>query len=128
MPRPEEGHSERVHKAVYWEYVRLGRDGQPVVRQPCELDVRWVETKRVTRSAQGQPLTIDAIVQVAQTILENSIMWRGCLAELPGTAAIPESNLMVVVTYDEADDMKGTSTAREVTLSRYHGVIGRMVH
>ena len=117
MPRHEE--AARIHKAVLWQFVRLGRNGEPKVRPPVEIDVRWVETRRQVVDPRVGNISVDAQAVVDRFIPEGSIIWLGALDDIPGTALTPESGLMKVEYYDIAEDVKGRVSSQEVGMTRF---------
>lgn len=121
MPPLEE--MDRYQDALYWPTTGTDQYGQPVhdftAGAVVCLKVRWVNKRRLSSDAQGSPITIDASVVSNRELTVGSLMWLGKLADTPGTSETPESDLMIVVGYDHAMDIKGRKTRREALLQRY---------
>lgn len=117
MPRPAT--SGRKQYAVLWMFVRFDNHGDLVVEQPVELKVRWEPTYKMGVDAKGEPIAITADVAVDRPITIGSIMWRGRINDIPGTAYTPTSDLMKVIGFDEVPDVKGRTFRRGVSLARF---------
>lgn len=108
------------HKAVLWALAGYDRYGRPKVGAPEEVDVRWTWRRSEALDPQGNTVSLDADVAVDRKIKPGSKMWKGELADWYGTgSAGDDSELMEVVTYAEADDLKARETRRQVGLKRY---------
>jgi hypothetical protein len=106
-------------KAVYWEATGLDRKGRYTISDvPVELNVRWVKTQRQGTDARGTPVAITADVQVDRYVPPGSVMWEGGLDDLPGTALVPESDVMRVASIKETPDIKGIEVHRILSLYR----------
>lgn len=125
MPSPET--SDLVHKALLWEFISNDRYGNSQVSAAVEIQCRWVPKRRTIVDAQGKLVATDVTVAVNREIPEHSIMWKGGFDDIPGTADVPDSGFMEVVAFDEADDVKGRETAREVRLMRYKNTLPEIV-
>jgi hypothetical protein len=114
---------DRHQSALYWAATgRSGRDGQPIVSAPVELTVRWAgpqpdQTERMT--PEGNTVAVHATVVLDQPVTVGGIMWQGGFADLPGTASVPEGDLMQVISYSETPDLKNRNFRREATLMRF---------
>lgn len=118
MPQLEE--MDRHQDALYWPKTGTDGYGQPVHGAVQELKVRWENGRRLASDANGNPIAIDATVASGRTVLVlGSLMWEGKLADTPGTSETPESDLMIVVGFDSATDIKGRVVRREALLQRY---------
>lgn len=120
MPLPLET-MDRTQKAVLWAKSTTVDDyGQPTVSSPVEITVRWNTQQADALDSQGRPITLDASVVVDREIEIGSQMWEGELADWLGTGSGgTDSEVMEVVTYSEAKDLKGRYTRREVGLKRF---------
>lgn len=116
MPYPEQDY--RFQKAQLW--TRRGDDeyGVPLIAARQELTVRWENKQRQMISPSGQPIAVDATVIVVCDVAMGSIMWEGCVADLPDDG-IPTSGLMEVVAFDNVPDVKGRVFRKTVGLKRY---------
>ena len=83
------------------------------------IKCRWVNKRRLSSDAQGNPITIDATVTTNRSIEVGSLMWLGRLVDLPGTSPVPESKTMIVVSHDDAFDLKGRFRRRDYMLQYY---------
>lgn len=122
MPQLEE--MDRHQDALYWEATGTDSYGQPTHGAVQCLKVRWENGRRLASDANGNPIAIDATVATGpKTVLAGSLMWLGKLADTPGTSETPESDLMIVVGFDSATDIKGRATRREALLQRYKNTL-----
>lgn len=112
-------------KAVLWPLERIDSHGKPVVGQPEELDVRWVEKRREVSDNQGGTITIEATVIVDQKIVEGSQMWKGRIEDLPAGVDFSTElqGLMHVQSYTETPDVKGRVARRKVMLTRANNTL-----
>lgn len=109
-----------VHRAVVWDIIGRDVDGAPIVKSlPRQIPCRWVGKASEIIDADGNVVAVDAVAVVATDVLLFSAIWRGMLADLPGTAPNePPSDVMSVVVFNKTDDMKGRSTRRTLGLKR----------
>ncbi len=105
----------RTRKAVYWEAAGVDGDNQPLVKEPVELTVRWVEDRRQGVGAQGQPIAIDVTLEVDRELVVGSVLWKGALADMPATP----TGLKQVVAVSVVDDVKGRITGYGASLVAY---------
>lgn len=116
--------------AVMWERYGTTRQGQPVLRYPVEVGVRWVNRRGETLDPKGQTQATDADVAVDRAVPVGSIMWRGSLSEVPGTADPPEpsGDLFEVLSSSTAEDLKGRTTRYELKLRRWNDTLPATVN
>lgn len=129
MPAPEQAGA--FQKALIWPAIldAKGRpvsdaNGQPKVsvgeRPPTEINVRWDGSRRSVVGPLGQPIAVDATLSHLDRELSiGTAVWQGGLKDLPGTALVPETDLMIVILYNEAPDPKGRFAYREAMLQRF---------
>ncbi len=105
-------------KAVLWPWVGVDGDNRAITGPPVELKVRWVTKRRQIFDPQGTPIGVDATVEVDRNIPIGSTMWHGSLNDwyALGSAGGNVSELLEVVTYNEASDIKNRHIARTVDL------------
>ena len=70
--------------ALLWAYAGDDQYGQPTVLQHVEIRVQWITTRQQVLDHQGNSITLDGALIVAQKIAPRSIMWLGALAEWLG--------------------------------------------
>lgn len=110
-------------------YRRVGTDGQgePVVQYPRQYPCRWVETVRQIKNKDGETVEIEAQVAITNcpSVPLKSIVWRGGLNDVPGTADPPEpgSELYEVVAAKSARDVKGNACRIELMLQRFNDTL-----
>lgn len=123
---PFHGYQGRVHWAVYW--ARVGTDpfGEPTVSDVArEIKVRWDDTKRTVLGPDQAPVAIDATISGLTFDPEpGSLVWKGRLADTPGTSQRPARDVMRVVTVNATDDVRGRQRFREATLVRHSDALG----
>lgn len=121
MPALEE--MDRLQDALLWPTTGTDQFGQPThdfsAGAVVCLKVRWVNKRKLASDPQGNPITVDAVVITNREIEVGSLMWKGKLADTPGTSETPESKIMIVVGYDETTDIKNRFTRREVYLQYF---------
>src|SRR5665213_596757 len=98
--------------------------GQPTLGVPVEIPVRWITKRREILDKHGNTIALDASADVAQTIKVDSVIWLGTLANWNGTGSgLPDTELMMVKSYDETPDGKGRSLKRNIGMMRYRNVV-----
>ena len=113
MPSPETAN--RHQKAVLWAANGYDTYADIKVSAAVEILVRWEEKQQEILDAQGNSITIEAIVVVNQDIIVGSIMSLGAKVDL----ATPPVGLNQVVTFDKTPDIKGRKYRRVVSLIRF---------
>ena len=113
MPVPEL--NGRHQTAVLWELAGRDEYDEPRIHSPLEITVRWEETRRESRDAEGNTIIIDAQVMTDREIRPGSIMRLGTLAEWTDE----QRGLKQVISYDETPDIKGRYFQRNVLLMAY---------
>lgn len=120
MPPLEE--MDRHDTAVLWPATGLDRYGKPTIGSPVELTpedgtgVRWVAKKKQIMSPQGQPVGVDVTVILDREVPIGSKMWKGALEDWDDEA---QTDVMEVVAYEGAEDLKGRHTTHSVMLKRH---------
>lgn len=117
----------RNQKAVLYNLDPDSADdyGEPRITYVDELRVRWEDRKTQSRDAQNNVISLDALAVVDRYVKPGSLMWKGSVADLPGTSFAGEADsLMSVVTYEETPDDKGRFKRRVVGLKRYKDTLG----
>lgn len=105
----------RHQKAVLWRAAGNDREGNVVVYDPVEIDVRWEETRQdVLNPFSGEMVTKTANVVVDQEIAIGSIMWLGELADVPASGDFRQ-----VIEYRETPNWNKTLIRRVVGLMRF---------
>ncbi len=116
MPAPE--HDNRRQKALLWTRKGVNRQGQVTLNDPVEIIVRWKYVKREMVDRQGNTVAIDAEVVTVEDVPIGSVMWLGGLADLPGTANVPEQDTMMVISAPWTPDIKGRFKMKTLMLMR----------
>lgn len=111
-------------KALLWEttgsYDQYGQYAYEFLNSPIHICVRWVHGRHTESGPDGNPMAIDVTVIANRLIKTGSLLWRGSLADLPGTGtAAPETDLMIVDERTETKDIKGRVTRYEYRLRRF---------
>lgn len=115
----------RQQQAVVW--LRIGTDdsSMPIVNPiPVQLDVRWDDSQRVVPGPDGVPIQIDATIVVDRDLPFGSSVWKGAMANLPGTAQLPRLDLMEVKSKMYSPNHNGKQVYREIGLIRVRNVLG----
>jgi len=102
-------------KAVLWVYSGRNDYGEPIVKSPVEINVRWEKGMKESVDAEGETIGISDIAIVDRYIPIGSIMWLGALSDLPDSP----TDLRYVADYKEVPDIKGRNVRRQVALRRY---------
>lgn len=124
MPPLEE--MDRHQSALLWPTTGTDSFGQPLhdfTVDPLCLTVRWVNKRKMTSDAAGNPVQIDAVVIANRAVATGSLMWEGGLKDVLGTGNTPPSDIMIVIGYDTTKDIKGRFLRRELYLSRYKNTL-----
>jgi len=108
-----------IHYAVLWRKAGSDRFGKPITSNPVEIRCRWIETRKEKTDAQGNTVTIDAQVYINTDITVGSLMWKGRLSELLGTASPMSGNIMQVISFNRTPDLKGRNHRSMASVSRY---------
>lgn len=117
-------------KVVLWEYTGgVDEYNNPKLSHPVEIDARWVGKRRDVLDAQGNKITIDAVVVVQRLIPVNSQVWLGELSEWTGTAsALPDVNeIMTVIKNGVTEDLKGRHQRYTIMVARSRSVPFKVV-
>ena len=113
---------DRFQTAVLWEATHPDTFGQPRVAAPVEIQVRWKWREALMRDAQGNPVTVDATVVVAQVVPVGSILLLGELTDWYGTgsgSAEQDNQLMEVVSAPETPSIHNRFMRRTLGLAYY---------
>jgi|LSQX01.1.fsa_nt_gb hypothetical protein len=106
----------RHQKAVTWARSGYGRDGQPIVSSPTEIDVRWESGLAQEVRPVSNPIAIDVTLWTSEDLTSGSMVWLGSEDEL-GTADPTE--VYEVVEVQKIPDVKGRVYERVALLSRF---------
>lgn len=117
--------SDLYQPAIYWAIVGYDGDGEPKVSDtPEQLYVRWERNAKEFINPNGLTIRVDAAAAVPCRTKEGSLLKPGLLQDLAGTAMNDDGEeLMQVVAYKEALDLKGRNTRREVGLRKFRGTL-----
>jgi len=118
MPHQESSH--RNEKALLWEATgAFDNYGQPVVGDVEEIDVKWQWSKIGPRQPMIGTRTIDAIAHVGQAIREGSHMVLSDEEEWMAGSGVSDNDVLEVVAYREAADVKSRGIRRLVMLAKF---------
>lgn len=125
---------DRHDHAVVWPFVRWAGDGEPVVGEPYEVKVRWVDGRYERRQPDGSSRFYDAVAVLAEEVEVGSLMWQGRETDLPaGSGSYTETSgvgvLYIVHDYRETTDIKGrtNNTRRTALLGRFRDTLPGVV-
>jgi len=90
-------------------------DGKVELLAAVELKVRWEEDNGEVIQPNGATIGYSDRVMVSQTVAVGSIMWKGRLANVPGTP----DDLRQVIASKDITDIKGRIAYRELKLMKY---------
>lgn len=123
MPSPEQ--FELPHTALVWMVKGTDRYGQQTVSSSPEvIKCRWNQRFTNQDTANEDLEALGADVRVLIKIPVGSIMKLGTLSDFLGTGSNDQNQeLYHVQSYADISDIKGMFSSREVTLSRYKGVL-----
>lgn len=109
-----------LQKAVLWPFLGYDGYGQPAVsKTPQEINVRWVDKQSVVQDAQGNTISFDVTIIVAQDVPDESVMWKGKLTDLPASFTAPDSTLVNVRSKNRTPDIKNRNIRLELGGMRY---------
>lgn len=112
---------DRPQTATYWPKIGDSNLGLPVVGSPVQLSVQWDDHSAEVLDPKGNVVTVDATMFASQTLLIDSVVKKGTLAEWQGTgsADVP-SRLMMIKTVNITPDIKGRNVVYFYGLMRYN--------
>jgi len=123
MPAPE--YVAKVHRAVLWPLSGYGEDGEPTVGTPEDVRVAWKYGRSDALAPDGTRIAVDATVAIDQDVAIGSSMWKApsnlysAVEQWSGTGSGGEDDeVMDVVTFNWAQDVKGRCTSRTVGLKK----------
>lgn len=104
--------------AVVWEYIGDDRDGEPTIRTPYSISVRWDDSQNKTGpNAVGDLVRFDATIITEEDYPLGSIFWRGHISEIEDD---PPVTLFRSVSRDVTNDIRGMSVERVYNLVRFN--------
>lgn len=107
---------DRYTKIVIWEATGyVDNYSRPSVNSPREITVRWLPVSRQGTDAQGNVVSISVELILDQEIPINTICWKGPISTLPESP----TNLFVVVSHEETDDLKARFIQYSASLTRF---------
>lgn len=115
MPALED--SDLNEKAVIWPRVGADANGNPIVGDPEEIDVKWNERRGRIRLG-NETSDYEAEIQVDQDILIGSAIWHGELADWSGVRPEESRDVMEVIAFQKTPDLKGREYLREIVVRR----------
>jgi hypothetical protein len=115
-------HSDLCHTCVVWEKTGDTINVEPIVLPGVQHRCRWVPRRSSTLDSRSQVIATDVNLAIDCCLPVGSIVWKGGLGDIPGTAdpTVPDEDLYVVVSGDSADDIKGRVTRTEAKLIRFN--------
>lgn len=115
MPQPET--SDKFEEVVYWEKAGVNRRGEPTVREPIEITVRWSPTVTNSNQATQDLSSFSARVSCDEReLIMGSILWYGEKESLPETP----TDLHRVSKRDSSLDVRGRETRVDYLLERFN--------
>lgn len=102
---------------VLWPTFGQAENGTYKLDYPVEIAARWIKKKRRVLDGKGSTVAYDGRVIVDREIVVGSLLWRGLLADLPGSGKV--SGLVQVKNFDETEDIKGIECERVADFIRY---------
>lgn len=106
--------TDRLQRAAYWEASGYDDYGRPLLLNPVELLVRWVDDDRDVLDDQGNTIALNATVIANQNLAVGSLMRLGTLAE----ALDNPGSYLEVKTFNATRDIKGRNLRRAAGLMR----------
>lgn len=116
MPTPET--DDRFQKAQLWVIIGVDNYTNPLLRERIEITVRWEDKTVEILDPKGVPIRIDAFMHSTKEIPTGSILWKGCLEDLP-TPATNITNLMQVAFTKTIPDVKNRAVRKTYLLKRF---------
>lgn len=107
---------QRSQKAVTWARSGYGRDGQPTVSSPTEINVRWESGLAQEIRPMSNPVSVDVTLWTDVDLTSGSMVWLGSSSEL-GTAD-PDA-IYEVLEFQKIPDVKGRIFERVALLGRF---------
>lgn len=120
----------RHQRAAVWQRTGNDRHGEVIVSAPTDMKVRWEEGERDVQQGDGTVIRIQGTITPHIELPMGSILW---LAPDPRTDAVEQwyglgsagddSGLMIVVTKDWGQDLKGRHNRYEYGLAKYRDTL-----
>lgn len=108
--------TDRKQYAVLWEFTGQDSYGQPVVMQPVELLVRWLDKITQVADPTGNTVQSNAQIITGRSIALQSILWKGRLRDLPSP---PYTGLHLLIGDNTTPDIKNRNQRFEYSLMRW---------
>lgn len=112
--------SERHQKATLWMPGPVNRYGELTALTPREIMVRWENKTSQMIDPQGEEVTVDAMVVVAEDLPIGAILWLGALADWPGTGlGKTVGGVSRVIATKNTPDVKGRAFRKVCGVKKY---------
>jgi len=104
----------RVQDAVYWEKAGLDRYGQPTLKKPIPIKVKWNKSRRQSGGSTDESQSSTGELVVDRVMPIGSVIWLGKLKNYVST----ETKYQVTAN-NETADIKGRNVHRTVSVARH---------
>jgi len=113
---------DRKQTALWWYKTGVDNYGQPIIEDPVEIKVRWENKRDESLNKQGEPVAIDATVQLGQRVYPGDLMWLGTLDDWNnGGSTATNNEILQVDSYNEVPDIKGRNAVKVAMLTLFKG-------
>lgn len=112
----------RYHKTVLWVKTGDGPTGEPVVADPIQIMARWEQGRRYGVDPLGRVIMADHVVTVDREIPVGSLLWKGELTNVTGTAVLTPPIFQVQRT-DIVPDVDCRAVEHTVGVTRFRNTV-----
>ena len=114
----------RLQDATYWEFDSNDRYGQPKVKSPTDIKVRWLINRDQVVGVDETPINVNGTIVTDIDIVEGSLVREGTVEDLPSTVT---SGLMEIVSFKKTPDLKNRNYRRVCTIRKYKSTLPTVV-
>lgn len=112
--------------ALLWQSAGINNAGLSYVDvdvAPTEIKVRQISTKTDSRAPDSDSENNSVSLIVDQAVQVGDFIWIGSTDDLPGTAAVPDSDILQVNSVKVTKDVKGRNARYRATCNRHSNTL-----
>jgi hypothetical protein len=117
----ERGRQLKAQTAVWWRRTGTGPDGEPLIAEPVEIDIRWRGQLSEVPDARGQVLGLDATALVWADVNPGDLLWKGRLGDWDEAAHGQE--LMLVTSLADTLPLRKGRVRRTLGMKRFRATL-----
>jgi hypothetical protein len=119
--------------AVFWPLLKVDAYANPILGQPVQLDVRWMDVQSIVMDPKGNTIGVDVTIVVNEdieqfndprdpfyrTIIDGMITQNTLYGPTGVLTVTPTTGLYWIKTYNKTPDIKNRFNRRVVGAVRY---------